>query len=220
MNQKGQIWMTKSLNERQRAYVQSLELNIHEVPLTQIKYLDHPKDIPNSEAWVFTSQNAVLHLKQSHFKGSIYVSGKKTANALKEKGFETKCGDSETALSLAEMMVKDGVQSALFFCGNIRRNELPQYLAKNGVLLKEKVVYHTLLQPETIPAQKGDALFFMSPSSVESYAMINSFNPEFNYYSIGETTAHMLRRKGVQKINTAADASFEAMIKQYTTENK
>ena len=50
--------------------------------------------------------------------------------------------------------------------------------------------------------------------------MINSFNPEFNYYSIGETTAHLLRRKGVQKINTSTDASFEAMIKQYTTENK
>ena len=220
MNQKGQIWMTKSLNERQRAYAQSLELNIHEVPLTRIKYLEHPKDIPNSEAWVFTSQNAVLHLKQSHFKGNIYVSGKQTADALKEKGFETKCGDSETALSLAETMVKDGVQSALFFCGNIRRNELPQYLAKNGVQLKEEVVYHTLLEPETIPAQEGDALFFMSPSAVESYAMINSFNPEFNYYSIGDTTAHVLRRKGVQKINTSTDASFEAMIKQYTTENK
>ena len=43
---------------------------------------------------------------------------------------------------------------------------------------------------------------FMSPSAVESFAMINEFDTELDYYSIGETTANTLR-KGVQKINTA-----------------
>jgi uroporphyrinogen-III synthase len=71
-----------------------------------------------------------------------------------------------------------------------------------------------------IPTKKGDVLFFMSPSAVESFAMTNPFSSDVNYYSIGETTAHALRKKGVQKINTAAEASFEAMLKQYTTENK
>ena len=43
----------------------------------------------------------------------------------------------------------------------------------------------------------------MSPSAVESFAMMNEFDTELDYYSIGETTANTLRKKGVQKINTA-----------------
>mgnify|MGYP001484721464 CR=1 FL=1 len=33
-----------------------------------------------------------------------------------------------------------------------------------------------LLDPKKIPSQKGDALFFMSPSAVESFAMMNEFD--------------------------------------------
>ena len=138
---------------------------------------------------------------------------------MQEKGFEAISGADETALSLAEKIAEDGIKSAVFFCGNMRRNELPQYLAKKGIQLKEEVVYHTLLDPKMINAQKGDALFFMSPSAVESYAMINEFNTEIDYYSIGETTAKALQNKGIQKNHTAAEASLEAMLKQYTTEN-
>jgi len=226
MGQKGQIWITKSLNERQRASAQNCGLEIQVIALTTIQHRDFPKELPEVEAWIFTSQNAVKNIlrqvqgDKGTFSGIVYASGKQTIKALKEKGFDPKSGDSETALSLAKKMVDDGVKSALFFCGNMRRNELPEYLAKNNVPLKEEVVYHTLLQPKTISAQKGDALFFMSPSAVESFAMMNPFLSEVDYYSIGDTTAHALRKKGVKKINTAAEASFEAMLKQYTTENK
>jgi uroporphyrinogen-III synthase len=220
MNQEGQIWVTRSLNERQRSYAINLGLRIKEIALTKIQHLKFPKELPDSEAWIFTSQNAVKNLTKMNFTGTIYASGKQTANALKEKGFDSKSGPTETALSLAETIALDGVKSALFFCGNIRRQELPNHLAKKNIQLKEEVLYHTLLEPKMIPTKKGDVLFFMSPSAVESFAMTNPFSSDVNYYSIGETTAHALRKKGVQKINTAAEASFEAMLKQYTTENK
>lgn len=220
MNQKGQIWITKSLSEQQKACVQNSGFEVKEIALTKIHYLDFPKDLPEAEAWIFTSQNAVNSLRQNNFVGKVYASGKQTAKALKEKGFEIKSSNSETAQSLAELIVEDGVKSALFFCGNIRRYELPNYLAKKGIQLKEKVVYHTLLDPKKIPSQKGDTLFFMSPSAVESFAMMNKFDTELDYYSVGETTANTLRKKGVQKINTAKEASFEAMLDQYATQNK
>ena len=220
MNQKRQIWITKSLSEQQKIFAQNSGLDVKEIALTKIQHLDFPKDLPKAEAWIFTSQNALKNLNQTNFAGKVYASGKQTANVLKEKGVETRIGDSETAQSLAELIVEDGVKSALFFCGNIRRNELPNYLAKKGVQLKEEVVYHTLLDPKKIPSQKGDALFFMSPSAVESFAMINEFDTELDYYSIGETTVNTLRKKGVQKINTAKEASFEAMLEQYVTQNK
>ena len=226
MHKQGQIWITKSLNERQSAYVQNLNLQIKEVALTKIQTIDFPKEIPKADAWIFTSQNAVKNiLRQAQydndgFSGIIYASGKMTAKALQEKGFDTKFGADETALSLAEKIVEDGITSALFFCGNMRRNELPDYLAKKGVQIKEAVVYHTLLEPKKIQTQKGDTLFFMSPSAVESFAMLNEFSTEIDYYSIGETTANALRKKGIQKSYIAAEASLEAMLKQYTTENK
>jgi uroporphyrinogen-III synthase len=47
--------------------------------------------------------------------------------------------------------------------------------------------------------------------------MKNKFHSEINYYSIGETTAEALKNKGVKKINTAAEATFEAMLKKYTS---
>ena len=219
MDKKGQIWITKSLSEQQKACAQNSGFEVKEIALTKIQYLDFPKNLPEAEAWIFTSQNAINNLSQNNFAGKVYASGKQTAIALKEKGFETKSGDSETAQSLAELIAEDGVKSALFFCGNIRRNELPNDLAKKGVKLKELVVYHTLLEPKKIPSQKGDALFFMSPSAVESFAMMNEFDTELDYYSIGETTTHTLRNKGVQKLNTAKEASFEAMLHQYTIKN-
>ena len=225
MNQKGHIWITKSLTERQKSYAQNLRLQITEVALTKIQHLDFPKELTEADAWIFTSQNAVKNiLRQAQydkdgFSGTVYACGKQTAKALKEKGFETKSGLNETALSLAETIAKNGIKSALFFCGNLRRNELPEYLAKKNIQLKEEVVYHTLLEPKIIPSQKGDTLFFMSPSAVESYAMMNEFDTEIDYYSIGETTANALRKKGIQKINTAAEASFEAMLERYTKEN-
>lgn len=226
MNNQGQIWITKSLNERQKSYVQKLDLQVKETPLTKIQHLDFPTELAEVDAWIFTSQNAVKNiLRQAQynkepFSGTVYAAGKQTAKALNEKGFETKSGTSETALSLAEKITEDGIKSAIFFCGNMRRNELPAYLAKKGILVKEEVVYHTILEPKMINTQKGDALFFMSPSAVESFAMINEFDTEIDYYCIGETTAQALRKKGIQKSYIAAEASLEAMLKQYTTENK
>lgn len=231
MNQKRRIWITKSLNERQRNYAQNVDLQIKEIALTKIQTLQFPRKLPEAEAWIFTSQNAVknmpdrIMLQQAQqnkdpFSKIVYASGKQTAKALQKKGFTTKYGPDETALSLAKTIAEEGIKSALFFCGNMRRNELPKYLIKKGVQIKEVVVYHTILDPKIVPTQKGDSLFFMSPSAVESYAMINEFTLEIDYYSIGETTANALRKKGIQKSYIAAEASFESMLKKHSTENK
>lgn len=217
MQQNGQIWITKLLNERQRISVQNFGLSVKEIPLSTLKFNHFPERIPSANAWVFTSQNAVKNLPERSFSGPVYASGNQTAKALMEKGFEVKLGAKETALSLAKKITEDGVQSVVFFCGNLRRNELPEYLTKNNIELTEIVVYQTILSPKSLQIRKGDALFFMSPSAVESFAMKNEFYSEIQYYSIGETTAEALRNKGVKKINTAAEATFEAMLKKYTS---
>ena len=84
MDQKGQIWITKSLSEQQKACAQNSGLELKEIALTKIQHLDFPKNLPEAEAWIFTSQNAVNNLSQTNFAGKVYASGKQTAKALKE----------------------------------------------------------------------------------------------------------------------------------------
>ena len=88
MDQKGQIWITKSLSEQQKACAQNSGLEVKEIALTKIQHLDFPKDLPAAEAWIFTSQNAVNNLSQNNFAGKVYASGKQTAKALKDAGIK------------------------------------------------------------------------------------------------------------------------------------
>lgn len=219
MIRSGQIWITKSLSQRQINYAQKLDLKLTEVPQIEIQYLDFPTQLPQAEAWIFTSQNAVMTLPKLNYTGKIYASGKRTAIALKKKGFQVISSNKETALSLAEKIISDQVQSAIFFCGDKRRDELPQFLKKNNIVLSERIVYKTILTPTHINAKPSDAIFFLSPSAIESFEMTNSFNEKCSYYCIGQTTADVLKLKNIQNIHIAKEASLEAMLEQYTTEN-
>lgn len=218
MKQKKQIWITRTMSEEQMELVTHLNLSVQIVPLTKIKYLLFSDDIPAAQAWVFTSQNALFNIKKNNFNGIVYASGKKTAQKLKTLGFYPKSGENENALSLAKKIVDDGVKDALFFCGNQRRNDLPDYLRKKNIILKEKVVYETHMTPKKIKDKVGDALFFMSPSAVTSFAMMNQFKSDRNYYSIGSTTSTALKRYGV-KVVESTKASLESMLKVYSKEN-
>ena len=64
MDQKRQIWITKSLSEQQKICAQNSGLDVKEIALTKIQHLDFPKDLTEAEAWIFTSQNALKNLNQ------------------------------------------------------------------------------------------------------------------------------------------------------------
>jgi uroporphyrinogen-III synthase len=219
MKDQGQIYVTTSLTRQQHDLAMAHGYFIQDVALTTISYLPFPKTIEQVDALVFTSKNAVKHLPHYTFSGSIYASGKQTAKALLKKSYKALQGQDEDAASLATKMIADGVRSAVFFCGNLRRNELPNKLKAEHIKLIEHQVYTTQLSPKLIDVKKGDSLFFLSPSAVESYAQKNTFEQTFNYYCIGNTTAKSLVSKGINDYYIAPEASFEAMLKQYTTVN-
>ncbi|NJE06735.1 hypothetical protein E3E36_11450 [Thermococcus sp. M36] len=50
----------------------------------------------------------------------------------------------KNALDLANSIIEQSIQLVVFFCGNIRRDELPETLAAKGVEVKEVVVYETI----------------------------------------------------------------------------
>ena len=119
------------------------------------------------------------------------------------------------ALDLAKQIValpaKDG---AVFFCSNIRRHELPDYLQQHGVPLQELVVYHT----HEVPLHMNkpyDAVLFFSPSAVRSFFAVNSVPHTTALFAIGSTTANALQDAGYSNIVVANVAGKEAMIETF-----
>tara|TARA_B110000444_G_scaffold66880_1_gene62763 strand:+ start:180 stop:839 length:660 start_codon:yes stop_codon:yes gene_type:complete len=219
MKRKKQIWITRTMSEKQMALAKHLNLSVQIVPMTKIQHLPFPDDTHPTQAWIFTSQNALVNIKKNNFEGIVYAAGKKTGKKLEKLGFSIRSGKDENALSLAKKIVDDGIKDACFFCGNLRRDDLPDYLKEKNILLKEKVVYETSMTPKKIEDQLGDAVFFMSPSAVESFAIMNQFKSDINYYSIGSTTSTALKKCGVNFIQSANRASLTSMLEIYSKEN-
>ena len=74
-----------------------------------------------------------------------------------------------------------------FFCGNLRRDELPTALKAADIPFEELVVYTTEELKKTVQAEQYDAICFFSPSGVKSFASANSFPPHVHYIAIGPT---------------------------------
>jgi len=141
---------------------------------------------------IFTSQNAVkavfreAKIVVANLK-KVFCVGDKTARSLKEFGIEVHA-ISYSAEELAELLIEEKKETKItFFCGNLRREELPELLRENNIEVEEIEVYKTeLLQP--IVEEEFDAILFFSPSAVKSY--IDSGNSiKSTAFCIGNTTA-------------------------------
>src|ERR1700750_197834 len=100
---------------------------------------------------IFTSAHAVKFvsgwLKQKP-DWTIYCIRNETRNAvLKCFGPEITCKFAGNALLLSELIITEGVQKALFFCGDQRLDILPDNLRRNDIDLNELIVYDTRLKP-------------------------------------------------------------------------
>lgn len=153
-----------------------------------------------STAVVFTSMNAVeavakYLLEEDRPDWKIYCIGN-TTKKLAEKYFGdySIAGFAEDAIALAKLIVEEGeTDETVFFCGNKRRDELPDFLRGNNISVDEIVVYETVEVQHKISKQYHGILFF-SPSAVESFFMINQAPEQTIFFAIGKTTAMAIRK--------------------------
>lgn len=126
---------------------------------------------------VFTSRNAVTVIeKYLHNLGStplldwnvFSITGKTTDALLTYFNPERILGTAKDSTRLSELILKTEVKEVLYFCGNIRRDELPSRLLSNGVLVKEVIVYQTTATPVKCE-ENFDGILFFSPSAVDSF---------------------------------------------------
>ncbi len=167
---------------------------------------------------VFTSMNAAEAIIES-LEGikpiwDIYCMGGTTKTIIKDYfGADSIKGTGKDALSLAEGMIANGTQEAVFFCGNIRRDELPQLLKEHQIALKEVVVYETIVTPQEIIIAY-DAILFFSPSAVDSFFSVNKAADITILFAIGNTTANAIANYSSNTVVKADSPEKDNLVKK------
>ena len=148
---------------------------------------------------VFTSMNAVeavaVYLQKDKPDWNVYCIGI-TTNKLVKKYFgeKTIIGTATNAAELAGLIVKERNANKLsFFCGDQRRDELPNILRNRGIRVNEVIVYQTESVLHTID-KTYDGILFFSPSAVISFFQTNSILESTRLFAIGYTTAKELKK--------------------------
>ena len=185
----------------------------------EFKEFELPTHFKTIQNIIITSKNAWQALKNKRpdeFKSVIatkrfFCVGDKVKNAIEESGgnvLET----AENAFSLAEKIIQNHKKDKfLFFCGNLRRDELPNQLSKYHVSFHEQIVYQTLPNHQKFN-RTFDGILFASPSAVQSYCKVNEIGKSIAF-CIGTTTTNEAK-KYTDNIVIATKPSIENMIVQ------
>jgi uroporphyrinogen-III synthase len=197
------ILSTKELNHDliEQAAVKGIQIDC--IPFIQVKpivadvALEKVKPLNGKKVTaVFTSVygvHAVASAKPDVSLWEIYCLSGATKSAV-EKSFSSVNIKSvaENALALAHHIVEDKVEDVYFFCGNARREELPDFLKKNKVKVQEMVMYQTHITSVELH-REYDGIVFFSPSGVESFLLENKVPVKAILFAIGNTTAACLQ---------------------------
>ncbi|WP_111709492.1 hydroxymethylbilane synthase [Lutibacter citreus] len=192
------IYSTKSLSHDQTSILNSrigvVSSDFITIRNNRLKPLIVKKPIENV---VFTSQNAVEALLNNFSPleldfSNIYCVGRRTKKLI-EKKIGKIAHIEKDAEKLANYLVENlENKKVTFFCGNIRRDDLPTILNNNKVEVNEVECYQTQLTPRSVE-DKFKGVLFYSPSGIESYLKDNSKGKGVAF-CIGETTATEARK--------------------------
>lgn len=165
---------------------------------------------------IFTSMNAVEVVAAQVEKvpnWRIYSMGNTTRHLVHKYFGDVIIGTGHDATDLADFIVANKEHEAVFFCGDKRREELPDILHRNNVLLKELVVYKTVLLEKKI-TRSYDGILFYSPSAVESFFKTNTLNNETVLFAIGATTAASIRKYSSNQIIIGDEAGKDKLVEK------
>ena len=203
---------TKKLKRNQQELILNAGFSFVEYNAIQISFQDFeiPSNLKNA---IFTSKNAVkafFHCGGLENKNiNCFCVGPKTEALLIEKGFKI-IKTTDNAADLADFIIKSFKNVHFyFFCGNKRRGELPSTLTENKVSLTEIEAYSTALKPKQF-SQKFEAALFFSPTGVQSFAKLNTWDTLLAV-CIGETTASEAK-KHTSNLAIANSTTIESVI--------
>ena len=187
-----------------KQFIQINPIELREFRKQKVNILDH-------SAVIFTSRNAVDYFFQLARQSRIdipldmkyFCISEQTANYLqkyimirKRKIFTGK----RTANDLLEVIEKHKKENFIFPCSDIRKNDIPDFLDKNGYSWSEAIIYRTVAADlSDLDQVSYDIIAFFSPSGIES--LFSNF-PEFRQNetriaAFGPTTAAAAKDAGL-----------------------
>ena len=180
-------------------------------PVSLKEFRQQKIDILNHTAIIFTSRNAVDHFFDICEKMKIempadmkyFCISEQTANYLqkyivirKRKIFT----GHRTAAELIEILKKHKNEKYLFPCSDIRKDDIPDFLEKNGFNYSEAIIYRTVASDlSDLTNVYYDILAFYSPSGINSL-LVNFPDFEQNKTRIavfGPTTAKAVKENNM-----------------------
>lgn len=116
------------------------------------------------------------------------------------------------AATLADKIIAHGnIEEVYFFCGDQRKDTIPQRLRAAGITVHERVIYHNTATPHTIH-HVYDAILFFSPTAVKSFFSVNTLPPQTICFAIGNTTGAALTGHTTNKIITAVTPAAATLL--------
>lgn len=206
------VLSTKKLTPTQKNLLLNTGLSLVEYNAIAIEFRDfHLKDELVKNA-IITSKNAAKAVVKKGLKPqNCFCVGEKTAIFLKKNNFQI-AEQENYGKDLAKKIISEySEENFTFFCGNLRREEIPSTLKKHGVKFKEIEVYKTSLNLQEFQQEFQGVLFF-SPSAVQSFAAKNDFKNSVAF-CIGKTTEKEAEKYS-SNIKTATKPSIENVIVQ------
>jgi uroporphyrinogen-III synthase len=167
---------------------------------------------------VFTSQHAVEALPAIGQEWTVYCIEGATRRLVEERfGTGIIAGTASSAEELAKKIIESNPgQRVVFFCGDLRRQELPVLLRGAGLVVEERIVYRTVLTPQRVEGVY-DGIVFFSPSAVESFFSANSISGGTVCFAIGRTTAAAVRARTGREAIIAGKPDKEVLIHEMIT---
>jgi uroporphyrinogen-III synthase len=149
----------------------------------------------------------------------IYSIGAATAKLVGTYfGKERIVGTAESASALADRILADTIgkgqsKEVFFFCGDLRRDELPEKLRQASIKVNELTVYETLPVHRLVDIDY-DGIVFFSPSAVHSFFATNTVRAATVIFAIGQTTAETIRGYSPNELVISKTADKESLIRQ------
>ena len=173
--------------------------------------------ISDGDVVIFTSANAVEIVKDlldHDINIKVFCISGKTRESIETNFPKATIIDvAPYGSELGKKIIATGIRRAIFFCGNIRRDELPALLQQNNITVDEHIVYNTIQTPRQI-SECYDAILFFSPSAVKSFFAVNELNSDAICFSIGTTTAAEIEKYAGNKIIIAETPTQETLAIQ------
>ena len=220
------ILCTRPLNERLVEEALQEGISIDEISFIEteaVQSIEVQQEIEQaatkSTTIVFTSMNAVEavaeYIDEEKPDWTIYCMGQTTQQLVKKFfGEESIAGTGDNASDLAALVAEEAyTDEVIFFCGDQRRDELPDILRNNDMEVTEITVYHTIATPHAIKKNYNGILFF-SPSAVDSFFSVNKITKPAMLFAIGNTTAAAIKKYTDAGIITAKKPGKENLVEK------